>query len=82
MAEAKYTVNDLYRHLFETIDELRANKIDVAKAESIKNLAQTIVNTGKLECRFIESVGGKGTGFMPDEMQLTRDRLRLIDRSR
>lgn len=67
MADTTYSINDLYRHLFETIAELRADKIEVAKAEAIKNLAQTIVDTGKLECRFIDVVGGHGTGFMPNK---------------
>lgn len=81
MQNTKYTVNDLYRHLFETLADLRANKIDVDKANAVMNLAQTIVNTGKLECKFIDTVGGSGTGFMPDERETPpRDRARLINR--
>lgn len=81
MAETKYTLNDLYRHLFETMADLRADKIEVAKAEAIKNLAQVIVNTGKLECRFIDVAGGHGTGFMPERSPNASGGSRLLNRN-
>lgn len=81
MEQKQYTLNDLYRHLFETLADLRAKKIDVQEANAAANIAQTIINGGKLECKFIDTIGGKGTGFMPDEHELpSRDRLKLVNR--
>ena len=82
MHELKYSIRDLYRHVFETIDDLKADKITIDKAAEIRNQIQTAVNTGKLECRFIEIAGGRGSGFISqeDEPIASRGRLRMIDR--
>jgi hypothetical protein len=70
MSETKHTVSDLYSSLFETLESLKAKKITVEEANAIANVAQTIVNAGKLECQFINAVGGHGSGFIPDENRL------------
>lgn len=75
------TINALYRQLFETLNDLRTDKIKIEKANAIANVAQTIINAGKLECKFIDTVGGNGTGFVPKEEQLPRrESLRLVNR--
>lgn len=74
------TIKALYGHLFDTLNDLKADKIKVEKANAIANVAQTIINAGKLECKFIDTVGGNGTGFVPNgEALANRDRPRLAD---
>jgi hypothetical protein len=80
MDTTQYTVTDLYSCLFETIADLRAKKITTEQANAIANLAQTIVNAGKLECKLIDTVGGDGTGFLPREAIPRREALRLVNR--
>ena len=80
--ERKHSIHDLYRHVFETIEDLKADKITIDKAAEIRNQVQTAVNTGKLECRFIEIAGGRGSGFISEDSEpiATRSRLRVLDR--
>lgn len=64
------TVQDLREALFETLADLRSGKIDVDKAKAVSEIAQTIVNTAKVEvdyCRVTEQ--RSGSGFLPDEPQ-------------
>lgn len=81
--QTKYTIHDLYHHLFETMEDLKADKITIDKAAEIRNLVQTVVNTGKLECRFIEIAGGRGSGFISEDSEplAPRHRLRMIDKT-
>lgn len=62
-------VNDLREHLFETLKALRdeKNPMDLERAKTISTVAQTIINSAKVECDFIEAAGIKGSGFIPDE---------------
>jgi hypothetical protein len=81
MSETKHTVSDLYSSLFETLENLKAKKITVEEANAISNVAQTIVNAGKLECQFINAVGGQGSGFIPNDKSLpSPDQLRLVNK--
>ena len=81
MENDKNTINALYRHLFDTLADLKADKIKIEKANAIANVAQTIINAGKLECKFIDTVGGPGTGFVPNEEPLPRrENLKLVNR--
>lgn len=83
MSEKKHTLDELYGYVFETIDDLKADKIDINKAAEIRNQIQTAVNVGKLECRYIEVAGGVGSRFISQQKEplASRDRLRMIDRS-
>jgi len=62
-------INDLRDHLFETLEALRAEKnpMNVDRAHAIAHVSQTIINTGRLECDYMELLGGTGTGFCPEE---------------
>lgn len=81
--EKKFTLKDLYRHLGDTMAELRSGKIEVDRANAISNVAQTMINAGKLEVSFINAAGGQGTGFI-DEKQAAAaapSRPRLVNKS-
>lgn len=65
----KNSITDLRNHLFETIELLKAGKMDTANAKAITNAAQGILNSAKIEVDFIKAMGGigEGTGFIPLE---------------
>ena len=49
---ARNKINDLRNHLFEVIEMLKdeeENSMTIEKAETIAQVAQVIINTGKLE---------------------------------
>jgi len=62
------TVQDLRKHLFETIMALKdpANPMDIARAKAISDVAQVLVDTAKVEIDFMKVTGTKGTGFVPE----------------
>jgi hypothetical protein len=77
----RFTITDLYEILAAEMRDLRAGKVKPEHANALANAAQTMINAGKLEIKFIETVGGQGTGFMPKEEQLPRrESLRLVNR--
>lgn len=62
----KNKLQDLRDHLFETIEALKDedNPMDLKRAETIKNVAQTVINTGKLEVDFMRETGLTPTRFI------------------
>src|ERR1700743_256754 len=71
----KNKISDLRNHLFETIEALKddENPMELARAKAISEVAQTIINSAKVEIEFMEVTG---------EMEQTEffDALRLEDR--
>lgn len=63
----KNKMEDLRNHLFATLEALNdeENPMDLERAQTIANVAGVIVNSAKVEVAFINTVGGKGTGFIP-----------------
>lgn len=58
-------IEDLRETLFDTIEGIKAGKIDVEKAKAITNIAQVIVNSAKAEVDFLKNVSQQGnTGFI------------------
>jgi hypothetical protein len=58
---ARSKINDLRNHLFEVIEMLKddeANSMTIEKAETIAQVAQVIINTGKLETDYIRATDG------------------------
>jgi len=62
----KNRLGDLRNHLFETIEMLKDEEkpMDIKRAQAIKDVAQTVINSAKLEIEFMELVGCKGSGFL------------------
>lgn len=48
--------------LFDAIEDLRAKRINHQDAKEICNIAQTIINSVKVEVEYIKAVGGKVPG--------------------
>jgi hypothetical protein len=58
---ARNKINDLRNHLFEVIEMLKddePNSMTIEKAETIVQVAQVIINTGKLETDYIRATDG------------------------
>jgi hypothetical protein len=59
-------IDDLRNHLFATLEALRDKEapMDIERAKAISNVANSIIETAKVEVKYLEAVGGHGTGFM------------------
>ena len=49
-------LNNLRDMLFDTLEKLKNNEIEVDKAKAINEMAQTIINTGKLEHDYLKLI--------------------------
>ena len=71
---------DLRNHLFATLEALQDEDkpMDLARAKTIADVAQTLINSAKVEVDFINAVGGesRGTGFI--EIESERPQLKAI----
>lgn len=56
----KNRMTDLRNHLFETLEALkdRSKPMDVERAKVISDVAQTLINSAKVELQFMELIGG------------------------
>lgn len=62
-----HTINELRDHLFATLASLRdtANPMDIGRAKAISEVAQTVINTAKVEVEHMKVSGEMdGTGFI------------------
>lgn len=55
----KNRMSDLRNHLFETIEQLKDKDtpLEVSRAKAISEVAQTIIESAKVEISFIEAIG-------------------------
>jgi hypothetical protein len=53
--------------LFATLEALRDKEspMDIERAKAISTVANTIIESAKVEHKFMELTGGEGTGFVP-----------------
>lgn len=60
------TVDDLRDHLFDTLASLRdeKNPLDIERAKAIADVAQTIINSAKVEVEYLRVTEGGGSGFL------------------
>jgi hypothetical protein len=68
----KNKIEDLRNHLFATLEDLRdAEKpMDIERAQAIADVAQVIVNSGKVENDHIKLTGARGSGFIGEPLPL------------
>jgi hypothetical protein len=68
----KNRMSDLRNHLFETLEQLKDEEkpMDLQRAKAISEVAQTIINSAKVEVEFAkalgETPGGEFFGVAPD----------------
>lgn len=63
------SIADLRKHLFDTIDALKDKDMPIDRAKAIAEVAQTIINSAKVEVDFMRARGDRqsATGFVPQE---------------
>jgi selenophosphate synthetase-related protein len=69
---AKKNIDDLRELLFETIEGVKAGKIDVERAKMIGDLSQVMVNSAKVEVEYAKATGGTGSEFLDKRPDLPR----------
>lgn len=64
---SKQTIDDLRGMMFETLQALKdkENPMEIERAIAIKEVAQVIVNSAKVEVEHMRIAGGTGSGFIP-----------------
>jgi hypothetical protein len=65
---AKNKLSDLRDHLFETIEALkdREKPMDIDRAKAISQIAQTVIDSARVELKACEVLGVENTGdFFP-----------------
>ena len=60
-------ITDLRAVLFDTLQKIKDGTIDTDRAKSINDIAQTIVNSAKVEVDHMKVAGGAGSGFLSHE---------------
>jgi hypothetical protein len=60
-------LNDLRDHLFETLEAVKDGSMDIDRAKMITQVAGTIIDTARVEIKFMEVIGGvdDASGFFP-----------------
>lgn len=71
----KNDVNELRETLFDTLRDLKNNKdpADIERAEAISKVAQTIINTAKIEIDHARITGANNTStFITEQKQVPK----------
>lgn len=73
----KNKMTDLRNHLFAALEGLSDpdKPMDIERAKAIADVAQTIINSAKVEVDYLKTVGGTGTGFIEEQPESVRPRL-------
>ena len=60
-------INALRDALFQTLTALRDPyaPMELERAEAVAHVAQTLINSAKVELEFVKHAGGTGSGFVP-----------------
>ena len=59
-------ITELRKVLFETLRDLKNGNIKKEDAKAISEVAQTIINSAKVEVDYARHTGRKTTGFLQD----------------
>ncbi len=65
----KNKIEDLRDHLFATLEALQDGEkpMELDRAKTISDVAQTVINTAKVEVDYLKTTGAiGGSGFIPD----------------
>ena len=60
-------IQELRGILFDALRGLndKEQPLDIERARATADIAQTIINSARVEVEFIKAAGGKGSGFIP-----------------
>lgn len=60
------TIEDLRAALFETLQAVKGGQLEIDRAKAVGDLAQTIINTAKVEADYARATGADvRSGFIP-----------------
>lgn len=60
-------ITELRGHLFDTLKALKDGSMEIDRAKAMAQIADTIIDTAKVEVDFIRVTGANNnTGFIPD----------------
>jgi len=60
------TIEDLRASLFETLQAVKGGQLEIDRAKAVGDLAQTIINTAKVEADYARATGADvRSGFIP-----------------
>jgi len=64
----KNKIEDLRNHLFATLEALQDEEkpMDIERAKAIASVSHQLIESAKVEVKFLEVTGGRGTGFIPE----------------
>jgi hypothetical protein len=67
-------MTDLRNHLFETLEALKDKDqpMEIERAKTISDVAQTLINSAKVELQFMELIGGNEESQFFEQRQLPR----------
>lgn len=57
-------VAELRRHLFETLQAVRAGSIDLDRAKMVNDIGRTLIESARVEVAFLEATGGERSAFL------------------
>lgn len=74
-------IEDLRNHLFATLEALQDEEkpMELDRAKAIADVAQTIINSARVEVEYIREVGGTGSGFMQHQLRDEAPMLRKLE---
>lgn len=77
-------ITALRTHLFDTLAGLKSGTIDIEKAKTISDVAQTIINTAKVQVDFMRVTGAvsDASGFIPEKEAPEPEKIPSISDSR
>lgn len=69
----KNKIENLRDHLFATLEALRDTEkpMEIERARAISQVANSIIESAKVEVKFLDLVGGKGSGFVGEAAAVT-----------
>lgn len=70
----KNKLDDLRNHLFATLEALQDddNPMDVSRAKAVSDVAQTLINTAKIEIQYLEATNQQsGSDFFEGNQRLS-----------
>ncbi len=73
----KNRIEDLRNHLFAALEGLADEEkpMDIERAKAISEVAQTLINSAKVEVEYLKTAGGCGSGFLaPPSAETERPR--------
>lgn len=74
-------MTDLRNHLFVTLERLADKSMEIERAHAISEVAQTLINSAKVEVQFLEATGQKSKSEFMESDKLLEDAKPAVKRN-